>query len=109
MNIFSKKKTAVSSSVNTSTSVKNSITQTILFLFTGFLLSQFFLLNILYTQHPQGGWVTPFGSVTTVSLLAVSLLAIFVCLISLWRSASQKLEASSDYSIPTIFTKVSPE
>jgi len=109
MNIFSKTKTAVSSCVNTNASVKKSIPQTILFLLTGFLLSQFFLLNVLYTQHPQGGWVTPFGNVTTVSLLAVNLLAILVCLISLWRSANEKPEASNDYSIPTIFTKISPE
>ena len=89
--------------------------QQVLFLLTGFLVSQFFLLNILYSQHPQGGWVTYFGNISTTSLIAVILLAIIACLIALWRSATDTASSGMvtrkirTYSKPATFMSVSPE
>jgi len=93
----------------------NKLPQKILFLLTGFLVSQFFLLNILYSQHPKGGWVTLFGNISTFSLMTLILLAIIACLIALWRSATDTTSSGtirdkvSDYSNPTTFMSVSPE
>ncbi len=67
---------------------KRKLPQAFLFSLTGFLVSQFFLLNILYSQHPQGGWATLMGSFSTLSLLLVVLLAIIICLFTLWKSAT---------------------
>jgi hypothetical protein len=93
--------------------------QQVLFLLTGFLVSQFFLLNILYSQHPQGGWVTFFGNISTTSLIAIVLLAIIACLIALWRSATDTTSSrhpqrrvkrkTRAYSKPATFMSVSPE
>lgn len=91
---------------------KQKLTQRLLLLLTGFLVSQFFLLNILHSQHPLGGWVTPFGSISTQSLLSIVLLTIFVCLISLWHSTSNtaaKRVKINNYSKPATFMSVSPE
>ena len=93
---------------------KRKLPQEFLFLLTGFLVSQFFLLNILHSQNPQGGWITPFGTVSTLSLITTVLLAIITCLVALWRSASKteiatrKTETKS-YSKPATFMSVSPE
>jgi hypothetical protein len=59
----------------------------ILFL-TGFFFSQVMLLNILYTQHPQGGWVTEFGHLPTALVLFGFLFGLALCLITLWRSVT---------------------
>ena len=104
------------SSVLTKISAKK-LPQLFLFLLTGFLVSQFFLLNILHSQHPQGGWVTPFGNISTLSLIVVVLLAIIACLIALWRSATTsvtttpltKVTRTNSYSKPATFMSVSPE
>jgi hypothetical protein len=68
---------------------KNKISANAIVLFlTGFFLVQVLLSNFLYVQHPHGGWVTSLGSVTTSAILSVSLFALALCLIALWRSAS---------------------
>ncbi len=93
------------------------IPQQFLFLLTGFLVSQFFLLNILYSQHPQGGWVTLFGNISTLSLMTTILLAIIACLVVLWRSATNTVSTKintrktrkNSYSKPATFMSVSPE
>ena len=95
--------------------VKNqnqNLSQRLFLLLTGFLVSQFFLLNILHSQHPLGGWVTPFSSISTMSLLSIVLLTIIVCLVALWRSASDtatKKVKTNNYSKPATFMSVSPE
>jgi len=92
---------------------------------TGFLLSQFFLLNFLLIQHPKGGWVTFAGSMPTTNLIAVILLALIFCLAALWRSAADSKnnyrrtiqkplqrpshKSLQNYSTPTTFTNLSPE
>ncbi len=89
--------------------------QQVLFLLTGFLVSQFFLLNILYSQHPKGGWVTYFGEISTTSLIAIVLLTIIACLIALWRSATDTASSgmvtrkTRAYDKPATFMSVSPE
>jgi len=55
---------------------------------TGFFFAQFMLVNILYTKHPLGGWVTPIGTITTPFILLSFLLALSLCLFLLWRSVS---------------------
>jgi hypothetical protein len=67
---------------------KVNFAQPLLLLVTGFLLSLFVLLNVLYAQNPLGGWVTPFGNAPTSVLLSVCLLGLIACLVSLWRSAT---------------------
>jgi len=66
---------------------KISINAIVLFL-TGFFLVQVLLSNFLYVQHPRGGWVTALGNITTSTILIVSLFALALCLLALWRSAS---------------------
>lgn len=93
--------------------------QQFLFLLTGFLVSQFFLLNILYSKHPQGGWVTFVGNISTFSLMIIVLLTIIACLITLWRSATITTTSptnaiktnsySNSNSKPATFMSVSPE
>ena len=58
--------------------------QAFLFLLTGFLLSIFFLLNILVSQHPNGGWQTALGNISTTTMLSIVLVALVFCLIALW-------------------------
>ncbi len=106
---------SVSSTLSRITAKK--LPQQFLFLLTGFLVSQFFLLNILYSQHPQGGWVTLFGNISTLSLITVILLAIIACLITLWHSAADTVTTTpvtrktrtQSYSKPATFMSVSPE
>ena len=57
---------------------------------TGFFFTLFMLANILYTNHPLGGWITSVGTFTTTSILLASLTALSVCLIALWRSVATK-------------------
>lgn len=57
----------------------------ILFL-TGFLFAQVMILNMLYTRHPQGGWVTESGNIPTTIVLFGFLFALALCLTYLWRS-----------------------
>jgi len=89
--------------------------QPILFLLTGFFLTQFFLLNILYSQHPLGGWHTMLGNISTPTLLSVVLLALLFCLVALWHMATTNKavtrngKPTKNYSIPTTFINVSPE
>ncbi|MEE9327979.1 MAG: hypothetical protein V3U71_11890 [Cocleimonas sp.] len=66
---------------------KNSINAIVLFL-TGFFLIQVLLSNFLYVQHPHGGWVTALGNMTTSTIFYASLFALSLCLLALWRSAS---------------------
>ena len=119
MNTFSNTLKAILNLVHSVSTVltkvrKRKLPQEFLFLLTGFLVSQFFLLNILYAQHPQGGWVTFLGNISTLSLLSIVLLAILACLVALWRSASNLATASrkteiNNYSNPATFMSVSPE
>ncbi len=95
---------------------KNKSKQTFLLFLTGFLLSQIFLLNILLSQHPQGGWVTFIGNITTPTVMAVLLLSLLVCLVTLWRSTWRSTalthpNRSNHYSSskPITFIKFSPE
>ena len=55
---------------------------------TGFFFAQVLLFNVLYTRHPQGGWVTEFGNFSTVTILYGFLFALALCLIALWRSVT---------------------
>ncbi len=55
---------------------------------TGFLFVQVMIVNLLYTQHPQGGWVTEFGNLPTVFVLISLLFALALCLMALWRSVT---------------------
>ena len=55
---------------------------------TGFLFAQMMLLNVLYSRHPQGGWVTELGNIPTAMLLFGVLFALVLCLIALWRSVT---------------------
>jgi hypothetical protein len=55
---------------------------------TGFLFAQVMLLNVLYTRHPQGGWVTELGNVPTATILFGLLFALALCLMALWRSVT---------------------
>ena len=55
---------------------------------TGFFFTLFMLANILYINHPLGGWVTSIGTFSTPLLLVTVLLALSVCLIVLWRSVT---------------------
>ena len=88
--------------------------QALLFLLTGFLLSLFFLLNVLVSQHPDGGWQTAFGNISTTTVLSAVLIGLVLCLIVLWKSATSTTRSSSasNYS-PTsnnmTFIKTSPE
>ena len=88
--------------------------QSFLFLLTGFLLTIFFLLNILVSQHPKGGWQTALGNISTTTMLSIVLVALVFCLIALWRSATSTPKTSSNRSYstsstPMTFIKVSPE
>lgn len=62
---------------------------------TGFLFTQVMLLNVLHSKHPQGGWATEMGTITTHSILMVSLAALSICLVALWRSVD-KIEISQE-------------
>ncbi len=80
-------------STNTQNNVQNKnqntkLQQSLLLSLTGFLLSLFVLLNILYAQNPLGGWVTPFGNMPTSVLLSICLFGLLACLVALWRSAT---------------------
>ncbi len=91
---------------------KKKTSQPFLFLLTGFFLTQFLLLNVLYSQHPLGGWQTAVGNITTQTLLTVALIALLLCLVALWRSATTNTanrKVKNRYAIPTTFIKVSPE
>jgi len=94
---------------------KSKYSQSFLLILTGFFITQFFLLNILYSQHPLGGWQTALGNITTQTLLSVVLFALLFCLVALWRSATTNKAATTNkkmtknYSIPTTFINVSPE
>ena len=55
---------------------------------TGFFLAQVLLANFLYSQQPQGGWVTALGNISTATVLSVLLFALSLCLVALWRSSS---------------------
>ena len=55
---------------------------------TGFFFAQVMIVNVLYTRHPQGGWVTEFGNIPTVSILFGLLFALALCLMALWRSVT---------------------
>ena len=57
---------------------------------TGFFFTLFMLANILYINHPLGGWITSVGTFATTSILLASLTALSVCLIALWRSVVAK-------------------
>jgi hypothetical protein len=61
---------------------------TFLLFLTGFLFAQVLLVNILYTRHPQGGWVTAFGNLPTATVLIASLFVLALCLMALWRSVT---------------------
>ncbi len=56
---------------------------------TGFFLTLVLLANFLYSQQPQGGWVTALGSISTSTVLSVLLFALSLCLVALWRSSSR--------------------
>jgi hypothetical protein len=55
---------------------------------TGFLFTQVMLLNVLYTRNPDGGWVTAFGNIPTITVLFGFLFALALCLIVLWRTVT---------------------
>ena len=55
---------------------------------TGFLFAQVMLLNVLYTRHPQGGWVTELGNFPTAMILFGLLFTLALCLMVLWRSVT---------------------
>ncbi len=55
---------------------------------TGFLFAQVMIVNVLYSRHPQGGWVTEFGNLPTVFILFSLLFTLALCLIALWRSVT---------------------
>ncbi len=55
---------------------------------TGFFFAQVLLVNILYSRHPQGGWVTEFGNLPTATVLFGFLFALALCLMALWRSVT---------------------
>jgi len=60
-----------------------------LFLITGFLFSVVMLLNVLHSKHPHGGWVTDMGMISTQSLLLISLAAMSISLIALWKAVDK--------------------
>ncbi len=93
---------------------KEKYSQPLLLLLTGYFFTQFLLLNILYAQHPLGGWQTAVGNITTKTLLAVTLITLLFCLVVLWRSATSNRKVAirkttSNYSIPTTFINISSE
>jgi len=53
---------------------------------TGFFFIQFMFANILYIKHPFGGWMTSMGTFTNASILFTLLLALSVCMFTLWLS-----------------------
>ena len=55
---------------------------------TGFFLAQVLLANFLYSQQPQGGWVTALGNISTSTVLSVLLFSLSLCLVALWRSST---------------------
>lgn len=73
---------------------------------TGFFFSQFMLLNILYTKHPLGGWVTPMGTITTPFILLSFLLALSLCLLLLWRSVSANKQSKESKIIKASLVKI---
>jgi len=61
----------------------------------GFFLAQVLLANFLYSQQPQGGWVTALGNITTLNVLSILLFALSLCLVALWRSSSNSKTSSN--------------
>ena len=67
---------------------------------TGYLFTQTMLVNILHTKHPHGGWDTGLGMISTHSILMVSLAALSLSLIALWRATD--VSASSEQALPAM-------
>ena len=72
---------------------------------TGFFFAQFMLVNILYTKNPLGGWVTPFGTITTPFILLSFLLVLSLCLIFLWRSVNANKQSKEPKVIKASIVK----
>ncbi len=67
---------------------------------TGFFLAQVLLANFLYSQQPQGGWVTALGNISTATVLSILLFALSLCLVALWRSSTNsKTPANKQVSV----------
>ena len=70
------------------TSLETRPSNAFLLFLTGFFFVQVLLLNVLYSRHPQGGWLTELGNVPTAFVLFGFLFALALCLVSLWRSVT---------------------
>jgi len=68
--------------------LKNKPSNAFLLFLTGFLFAQVMIVNVLYSRHPQGGWVTEFGNLPTAFILFSLLFTLALCLIVLWRSVT---------------------